>query len=213
VPLSAGTCDVLGEPLERLRRDRLGFARTVQIVYQDPYESLDPRWTIREVLEEPARIHRLADSAPERARLCAEALDRAGLTPAGDYLDRLPQELSGGQRQRVAIAVSLMLRPRLLLADEPVAMLDVSVRAAILDLLDGLRREDDMGLLMVTHDLSTAVQYADRVLVMHRGEIVEERPAARFVADASHPYSQALIGAIPRLPRVESTDGLASASS
>lgn len=198
-PRAAGEIAVLGTPLDRLRRDRRAFARTVQVVYQDPYESLDPRLTVREALQEPIRIHRLATGRPERERMCAEALERAGLTPAAEFMDRLPQELSGGQRQRVAIAVALMLGPRVLLADEPVAMLDVSVRAEILNLLDELRREQEVGLLMVTHDLSTAVHYADRVLVMYKGELVEERPADRFVAESEHPYSKALIAAIPRL--------------
>ena len=139
--------------------------------------------------------HRLARaSARERVR---EALERAGLSPAELFLDRYPHELSGGQRQRVAIAAALVLEPKLLVADEPVSMLDVSVRAGILDLLDGLRK-GGLGILMITHDLSTATQYADRIMVMYLGRIVEEGPAREVVANPQHPYTRALISVVPR---------------
>ena len=126
-----------------------------------------------------------------------EALERAGLSPAELFLDRYPHELSGGQRQRVAIAAALVLEPKLLVADEPVSMLDVSVRAGILDLLDGLRR-GGLGILMITHDLSTATQYADRIMVMYLGRIVEEGPAREVVGNPQHPYTRALISVVPR---------------
>ena len=126
-----------------------------------------------------------------------EALERAGLSPAELFLDRFPHELSGGQRQRVAIAAALVLEPKLLVADEPVSMLDVSVRAGILDLLDGLRR-GGLGILMITHDLSTATQYADRIMVMYLGRIVEEGPARTVVGNPQHPYTRALISVVPR---------------
>jgi oligopeptide/dipeptide ABC transporter ATP-binding protein len=133
----------------------------------------------------------------EREAKVHEAMERAGLTPPELFLDRFPHELSGGQRQRVAIAAALVLGPKLLIADEPVSMLDVSVRAGILALLDGLRREG-MGVLMITHDLSTAAHFADRIAVMYLGRIVEEGPARDVVRNPQHPYTKALISVVPR---------------
>ena len=124
-------------------------------------------------------------------------MERAGLTPPELFIDRFPHELSGGQRQRVAIAAALVLEPKLLIADEPVSMLDVSVRAGILALLDGLRK-DGMGVLMITHDLSTAAHFADRIAVMYLGRIVEEGPARDVVRNPQHPYTKALISVVPR---------------
>ena len=157
-------------------------------MFQDPYESLDPRYRVRDTVAEPLVIHRIGTRA-ERTERVREALERAGLSPAELFLDRYPHELSGGQRQRVAIAAALVLEPKLLVADEPVSMLDVSVRAGILDLLDGLRR-GGLGILMITHDLSTATQYADRIMVMYLGRIVEEGPARSVVGNPQHPYTQ-----------------------
>jgi oligopeptide/dipeptide ABC transporter ATP-binding protein len=124
------------------------------------------------------------------------ALERAGLAPPELYADRFPHELSGGQRQRVSIAAALVLEPELLVADEPVSMLDTSVRAEILALLDGLRH-DGLGILMITHDLSTAAHYADRIAVMYLGRIVEEGAASDVVGSPQHPYTQALISVVP----------------
>jgi peptide/nickel transport system ATP-binding protein len=170
--------------------------RRMQIIYQDPYESLDPRLTVRATVEEPLVIHR-AGSKRERAGLVKEALARVELTPAELFLDRYPHELSGGQRQRVAIAASIVLGPDLLVADEPVSMLDVSVRAGVLGLLDRLRQAG-LAILMITHDLSTAARYADRIAVMYLGRIVEEGPAAVVVRDPQHPYTKALLSVVPR---------------
>jgi oligopeptide/dipeptide ABC transporter ATP-binding protein len=170
--------------------------REIQLIYQDPYESLDPRFRVRDTVEEPLIIHQGRGSRADRERTVSRALERAGLTPPELYVDRYPHELSGGQRQRVAIAASLVLDPKLLVADEPVSMLDVSVRAGILDLLAGLRRSG-LGILMITHDLSTAAHYADRIAVMYLGRIVEIGPAKEVVRNPRHPYTQALISAIP----------------
>jgi peptide/nickel transport system ATP-binding protein len=178
-------------------RDLRPFRREIQIIYQDPYESLDPRFTVRDTIEEPIRVHGLTDSSSAREAKVHEAMERAGLTPPELFIDRFPHELSGGQRQRVAIAAALVLEPRLLIADEPVSMLDVSVRAGILALLDSLRR-DGMGVLMITHDLSTAAHFADRIAVMYLGRIVEEGPARDVVRNPQHPYTKALISVVPR---------------
>lgn len=171
--------------------------RHAQLIFQDPYESLDPRFRVRATVAEPLLIHGEGGSGEERERLVRDALTRAGLTPPELFLDRFPHELSGGQRQRVAIAASLVLDPELLVADEPVSMLDVSVRAGILALLDELRRAG-LGILMITHDLSTAAHYADRIAVMYLGRIVEEGPAREVVSNPKHPYTKALISVVPQ---------------
>jgi oligopeptide/dipeptide ABC transporter ATP-binding protein len=171
--------------------------RRMQLIYQDPYESLDPRLSVRAAVEEPLLIHSLGGSKNERRERVREALERVELNPPDLFLDRYPHELSGGQRQRVAIAASIILGPDLLVADEPVSMLDVSVRAGILNLLDRLR-EGGLGILMITHDLSTAARFADRIAVMYLGRIVEEGPAQSVVRDPQHPYTKALLSVVPR---------------
>ena len=171
--------------------------RRMQLIYQDPYESLDPRLSVRAAVEEPLLIHRLGGSKDDRREHVREALARVELNPPELFLDRYPHELSGGQRQRVAIAASIVLGPDLLVADEPVSMLDVSVRAGILSLLDRLR-EGGLGILMITHDLSTAARFADRIAVMYLGRIVEEGPAQSVVRNPQHPYTKALLSVVPR---------------
>src|SRR6266571_7923967 len=171
--------------------------RRIQVVYQDPYESLDPRFRVKAVVEEPLLIHGLGGSKAERMERVRDALARVELSPPELYLERFPHELSGGQRQRVAIAAALVLEPRLLVADEPVSMLDVSVRAGILNLLDRLR-EGGLGILMITHDLSTAARFADRIAVMYLGRIVEQGPAPEVVHNPQHPYTKALLSVVPR---------------
>jgi peptide/nickel transport system ATP-binding protein len=171
--------------------------RRMQLIYQDPYESLDPRLSVRAAVEEPLQIHGLGGSKAQRRERVREALSVVELNPPELFLERYPHELSGGQRQRVAIAASIVLGPDLLVADEPVSMLDVSVRAGILNLLDRLR-EDGLGILMITHDLSTAARFADRIAVMYLGRIVEEGSARSVVGDPQHPYTKALLSVVPR---------------
>jgi oligopeptide/dipeptide ABC transporter ATP-binding protein len=180
--------------------------RRIQMVYQDPYESLDPRLRVRHAVAEPLAIHRLGGSGAEREERVREALARVELTPAELFLDRYPHELSGGQRQRVAIAAALVLGPALLVADEPVSMLDVSVRAGVLSLLDSLK-QGGLAILMITHDLSTAARFADRIAVMYLGRIVEEGPAAAVVRTPQHPYTRALLSVVPRRDPRERNEG------
>jgi peptide/nickel transport system ATP-binding protein len=177
-------------------RELRPLRRRMQLIYQDPYESLDPRFRVRATVEEPLLVHGIG-SKTERRQEARQALELAGLSPAELYLERYPHELSGGQRQRVAIAASLVLHPDLLVADEPVSMLDVSVRAGILALLDDLRARG-LAILMITHDLSTAARYADRIAVMYLGRIVEEGPAREVVDNPQHPYTRALLSVVPR---------------
>ena len=186
-----------GEITKLGQRDLRSLRRRMQIVYQDPYESLDPRLTVRAAVEEPLRIHGVGGSKAQRDERVRDALGRVELTPQELFLDRYPHELSGGQRQRVAIAAAIVLDPDLLVADEPVPMLDVSVRAGVLSLLDRLR-EGGLGVLMITHDLSTAARFADRIAVMYLGRIVEEGPAAEVVGNPQHPYTKALLSVVPR---------------
>ena len=193
--------DISGLSHKQLRPLR----REMQIIYQDPYESLDPRYTVRDTVAEPLLIHGIGGSATERDALVVQALVQAGLQPPELYLDRFPHELSGGQRQRVAIAAAMVLKPKLLLADEPVSMLDVSVRAGILRLLDDLRREG-LAIVMITHDLSTAAHFADRIAVMYLGRIVEEGPAKEVVRNPLHPYTKALISVVPKRDPRDSTE-------
>jgi peptide/nickel transport system ATP-binding protein len=189
--------EITSLPARDLRRLR----RRMQIIYQDPYESLDPRFRVRATVEEPLIVHGIG-SQEERRREVENALTIAGLTPPQLFLNRYPHELSGGQRQRVAIAASLVLHPDLLVADEPVSMLDVSVRAGVLAILDDLRRRG-LAVLMITHDLSTAAKYADRIAVMYLGRIVEEGSSRDVIRNPQHPYTRALLSVVPqRDPRV-----------
>ncbi len=142
-------------------------------------------------------IHGIGGSRDERRATVKSALERVGLTPPDLFMDRYPHELSGGQRQRVAIAAALVLEPELLVADEPVSMLDVSVRAGVLSLLDELR-QGGLTILMITHDLSTAAHFADRIAVMYLGRVVEEGPAKEIVHNPQHPYTKALMSVVPK---------------
>jgi peptide/nickel transport system ATP-binding protein len=203
---SAGTVRFLGQDVTRLpARELRALRRRMQLIYQDPYESLDPRFTVSRTVEEPLLVHGEGGGRAARHRRVTAALERADLTPPGMYLERYPHELSGGQRQRVAIASSLVLEPELLVADEPVSMLDVSVRAGVLALLDGLRRERGLGILMITHDLSTAASFADRIAVMYLGRIVEQGPARQVVDNPLHPYTKALLSVVPKRDPADAT--------
>jgi peptide/nickel transport system ATP-binding protein len=192
--------NVLGLSRGDMRRAR----RDMQIVFQDPYSSLNPRMRVGDIVEEPLVIHRLG-SKEERRGEVDRALRQAGLDPPDLFLERYPHQLSGGQRQRVAIAASLVLNPDVLVADEPVSMLDVSVRAGVLAILSELRAQG-LGILMITHDLSTAARFADRIAVMYLGRIVEEGSADDVVNNPQHPYTRALLSVVPkRDPREQTT--------
>ena len=171
--------------------------RQIQMIFQDPYESLNPLMRVAEIVAEPLRIHGLAPSAVERAARVRQALEDAGLKPVDVFLNRYPHELSGGQRQRVVIASALVLEPTVLLADEPVSMLDVSIRAEILNLLADLRRQRGISILFITHDLSTVASFADRIAVMYLGRIVEMGPVQAVLQAPRHPYTQALLSVVP----------------
>jgi oligopeptide/dipeptide ABC transporter ATP-binding protein len=195
LPPSRGRVFFDGEELTGLPRSRLKpFRRQMQIVFQDPYSSLNPRMTVRRILEEPYVIHGLG-TPKERRAWVAELVNEVGL--GEEHLERYPHEFSGGQRQRLGIARALALKPRLIVADEPVSALDVSIQAQILNLLAGLQERHGLTYLFISHDLSVISQISDRVAVMYLGRLVETAPRAVFDRDRLHPYTEALLAAVP----------------
>jgi peptide/nickel transport system ATP-binding protein len=191
---TAGRIKYRGEPLQYTSRALKAYRRNAQLVLQDPSGSLNPRHTVYDAVAEGIRIH--GDVADERDRV-ADALSRAGLRPPERFFLRYPHELSGGQRQRVVIAGALVLDPTLIVADEPVASLDASVRGEILALLLRLRDELGLAALVVTHDLGLAWNIADRVAVMYLGRIIETGPVEKILTAPEHPYTQALLSVLP----------------
>ena len=173
------------------------YRRRIQLIFQDPYETLNPKQTIHDFVAEPLLVNRAGGSAIERERIVLEAIETAGLRPATDFAFRYPHELSGGQRQRVNIAGALVLGPELVVADEPVSMLDVSIRTEILHLMLDLRRARGLAYLFITHDLSLAWVLADRIAVMYLGRIMEIGPAAAVIGDPRNPYTRALVSVSP----------------
>jgi peptide/nickel transport system ATP-binding protein len=180
----------------RRRRHVLRYRSQVQIIFQDPFDSLNPVKTIRHHLERPLRIHRVVSSADVEERV-HELLRTVGLVPAQEIADKYPHELSGGQRQRVAIARALAVEPKVVLADEPISMLDVSIRIGILNLMLRLKEEHGIAFLFVTHDLASARYVADDILVMYAGQIVERGPVERVLEAPLHPYTRLLLAAVP----------------
>ncbi|TAK14061.1 MAG: ABC transporter ATP-binding protein [Anaerolineae bacterium] len=187
-----------GTDVARLRGAALkDMHKRIQMVFQDPYESLNPMMTIEEIVEEPLIVHRSFPTSDQRRARVIQALEDAGLKPADSFLDRLPHQLSGGQRQRVVIAASLVLDPTILLADEPVSMLDVSIRAEILNLLADLRARQGISILFITHDFGTVAHFADRIAVMYLGRIVEIGRTEEVLRAPRHPYTKALLSVVP----------------
>ncbi len=172
------------------------FRRRAQIIFQDPYSSLSPVHPIRYILEEPLIVHGIGDKHERLERVC-KVLEKVKLTPPEDFLGKYPHMLSGGQRQRVAIARALILEPEFIVADEPVSMLDASVRVEILMLLRELQEKENIAFLYITHDMATAKYFAHRVAVMYAGKIVELGPFLDVVKNPQHPYTCALMDAIP----------------
>ncbi|MFD0545883.1 ABC transporter ATP-binding protein [Streptomyces mexicanus] len=197
VPPTAGRVTFDGAPLDYSSRALKAYRKRVQLVLQDPSGSLNPRHTVYDAVAEGLRIH--GYDGDERAAV-AEALSRAGLRPPERFFLRYPHELSGGQRQRVVIAGALVLQPELVVADEPVASLDASVRGEILALLLRLRTELGLSALVVTHDLGLAWNIADRVAVMYLGRIVETGEVEQVLTAPRHPYTQALLSVLPEAP-------------
>jgi len=188
-----------GDDLSKLSRRKqiMALRRRAQMVFQDPYESLNPRQMIWEIVVEPLEIHNLGLTADQKEQRVRAALEDCGLVPAEHFWGRYPDGLSGGQRQRVVVASALVLEPELLVADEPVSMLDVSIRADILTLLQSLRKARDISIIYTTHDLATAGYFTDRMAVMYLGRVVELGPTIEVLKAPRHPYTQALVSVAP----------------
>jgi len=183
--------------LTKLRKKELkDFRRKVQMIFQDPYESIDPRFTIFRTVCEPLDAHQIG-SSNERRKLVSEMLERVGLRPAEGFLGRYPHELSGGQRQRVAVARAMILHPKFVVADEPVSMLDVSIRASILNMMLQFRDDLDIAYLFITHDLAVGRYIGNKLAIMYLGQIVETGPTEDVIVNAGHPYSHLLLSAVP----------------
>ncbi|TLZ51486.1 MAG: ATP-binding cassette domain-containing protein [Methanobacteriota archaeon] len=178
-------------------RDLFHFRRELQMIFQDPYESLNPRYPVLRAVSEPLIIHGIGSTREERADLVVRALEDAGLRPGTDFLERFPHELSGGQRQRVAIARAMVLNPKVIIADEPVSMLDVSIRAGVMNLMLDLRDKYQIPYLFITHDIAVARYMSDRIAVMYLGRVVELGPTDAVIKRPTHPYTRALLAAVP----------------
>jgi peptide/nickel transport system ATP-binding protein len=198
----AGELLLDGRAVRHSQRRRLDYAKTVQMVLQDPFASLNPIHDVHYHLSRPFKVHGLARSGADLDANIAAVLERVALTPADLFLHKYPHELSGGQRQRVAIARALAVRPRVLVADEPVSMLDVSIRLGVLNLLADLRDSEHLAILYITHDIASARYLADTVVVMYAGQVVESGPAVQVTDSPAHPYTQLLLSAAPDPDRV-----------
>jgi peptide/nickel transport system ATP-binding protein len=196
--LTAGTIRFDGEDITGLTGDQeQSFRERVQMIFQDPFESLNPRMTVLDAVVEPLRIHGIGNSYSGRRERVAGVIEDVGLAPAETYLDSFPQELSGGERQRVAIARALVMDPDFIVCDEPVSMLDVSIRAGVLNLMRRLQDEYGLTYVFISHDLSLIRYMCDRTAIMYLGEVIEQGPTDAIVTDPKHPYTEALFDAVP----------------
>jgi peptide/nickel transport system ATP-binding protein len=191
---TAGSVKYKGTDLSDLSKSELSaYRKNISLIFQEPYNSLNPKFTVAQAVREPLRIHGIGD----RDRRVREALERANLSPPERYLDKHPDQLSGGERQRVAIARAIVSEPEVILADEPVSMLDVSIQASILRLLSRLAEEIGISILYISHDLSTVSYLCQEINVMYLGRIVETAPTQELIESSKHPYTRELLKAIP----------------
>lgn len=193
-----GTVTFEGHNLNEISRREIRKLRArMQTIFQDPYSSLNPRMSLYDTIAEPLRLNKIATSGEDEEDRVVKALEAVQLVPAEEFTFRYPHELSGGQRQRVAIARAIVVNPAFIVADEPVSMLDVSIRSEILNLLERIRREFHIAYLYVTHDLSVASYIGDKIAIMYLGKIMEKGTIKEVIHNSVHPYSQALISAVP----------------
>lgn len=176
-----------------MKKDSKAFRRTVQIVFQNPYDTFAPKHTIGKILMRALEIHKIGSTHEERQIICTEAIEKSGLKPAADFMNRYPHELSGGQLQRISILRSMMLEPSFMVADEPVSMLDVSVRAEIINMLIKLVKDNKTALVFVSHDITITRYISNKLAVMYLGRIVEMGESDEIIKNPQHPYTQVLI--------------------
>ena len=195
---SSGTILFNGEEVTRseTKAEEHAYRRKVQMIFQDPYASMNPRFKIKDVLEEPLLIHKVGKNRAERMQRVKAAMEQVKVAPVEEFVDRYPHMLSGGQRQRVATARTLVLEPQVIVADEPVSMIDLSTRAEILHMMKGIQKAMELSFLYITHDISTARYFTDRICVMYLGKMVEIGPSDAGIDEARHPYTQAQIAAV-----------------
>lgn len=207
---TSGTISFRGETIRLTRRSLSlhSYRRRVQLIFQDPFASLNPVHTVRYHLARPLRIFGHAHTHVEETQQILELLNRVSLTPADQFIQKYPHQLSGGQRQRIAIARALAVHPDVLLADEPVSMLDVSIRLDILNLLLRLKDEEQLALLYITHDIASARYFADETLVMYAGQMVEGGPSEEVTQAPKHPYTRLLLSAAPDPDRIKAGGGM-----
>ena len=197
IPPSQGSIRYKGRELSAMSREELAlYRKDVQMIFQDPFSSLNPRMRVGEIIGEPLAIHRMGDGAQRRERVAA-LLQRVGLAP--DHLSRFPHEFSGGQRQRIGIARALAVSPKLIIADEPVSALDLSIQAQIINLLQEVKQDLGLCFLFITHDLSVLRHLSDRIAIMYLGRIVESGSRDGVLSRPRHPYTEALLSAIPSI--------------
>lgn len=194
---TAGEIVFNGKSIIELDGDEVrDFRQSVQMIFQDPYQSLNPRMTIFDIIAEPLKIHKIG-AFNQREELVAGIMEKVGLSPAASFIFRYPHELSGGQRQRVAIARAMVIKPDFIVADEPTSMLDVSIRTQVIELMKKLQEESRVSYLYITHDLAVARYLCTEIAVMYLGKIVESGEIEKVTQNPAHPYTQALISAVP----------------
>ncbi len=191
---------------EMIKKDRLKYKRTIQMVFQNPFDTFDPRNTIEKVIVETLKLHGIGKTYDERISTAVKAMEEVGLTPAEDYLHRFPHELSGGQLQRISILRAMLLKPKFLIADEPVSMLDVSVRADIIRMLQDLVHDSNAALIFISHDINTTRYISDKIVVMYLGRIVESGTTDYVLHNPVHPYTKTLISNCASIDMDEKTN-------
>ncbi|MGH3448748.1 MAG: oligopeptide/dipeptide ABC transporter ATP-binding protein, partial [Nocardioidaceae bacterium] len=197
VPITEGSIQFRGEDVADLSaRELREIRRHVQMIFQDPHAALNPAMTVEQAVGDPLRIHGIKQSAERRPRI-VDALERVGLSPVELFLSKYPNDLSGGQKQRVVVARAIIMSPNVLVADEPISMLDMSVRAKILQLMLDLKDQLDLTYMYITHDLASAKYFCNRIAIMYLGRIVELGSTEEIFNDPKHPYTKALLAAIP----------------
>lgn len=195
IPADSGKIIFDGSEITGKKEDLKKIRMGIQMIYQDPYDSINPQMKIKDIISEPLEIHKIGN-ARERLEMVRQVLHEVKLEPADDIMEKYPHMLSGGQRQRIVLARALVLKPKMIIADEPVSMLDVSIRAEILELMEGLRQKHHISFLYITHDLATARYFGQKIAILHHGKMVEIGPIDKVLFSPKHPYTQALLDAI-----------------